>query len=337
MSALPARSLYFTGPESVAIKEDPIPDPDDQQLLVRTERSFISSGTELLIYRGEAPADVEADETIDALDGTLSYPLQYGYAAVGEVVAAGTAVADEWIGRRVFAFHPHESHFLATPDEVVPVDLSPDRAVLTANAEAAVSFVMDGQPKVGERVAVLGQGVVGLLTTAFLSSFPLGRLTTVDHYEHRRSVSRQLGADESLPTDAALTERVDGAHADGADLSFEVSGNPSALDDAIQATGYAGRVIVASWYGTKPVELDLGGRFHRSHLRIQSSQVSRIDPDHAGRWDKDRRLALVHELLSGVDPDALITDEFPIERAGEAYDKLDSSPESTLGVVLTYE
>jgi 2-desacetyl-2-hydroxyethyl bacteriochlorophyllide A dehydrogenase len=334
---MPARSLYFSGPEAVSIEERQVPDPSDDQLLVRTERSFISSGTELLIYRDEAPADIQTDETIDALDGTLSYPLQYGYAAVGRVAATGTAVADDWEGRRVFAFHPHESHFVATPEEVVPVDLSPNRAVLTANAEAAVNFVMDGQPKIGERVTVFGQGVVGLLTTAFLASFPLGHLTTVDCYEHRRAVSRRLGADESLPTGAPITEQVDGTHVDGADLSFEVSGNPDALDDAIQATGYAGRVIVASWYGTKPVELDLGGQFHRSHVRVRSSQVSHIDPDHAGRWDKDRRLAVVQDLLDDVDPDALITDEFPIERAGEAYDELDSSPASTLGVVLTYD
>jgi 2-desacetyl-2-hydroxyethyl bacteriochlorophyllide A dehydrogenase len=337
MSRVPARSLFFSGPESVAVEERPVPDPDDDQLLVETERSFISSGTELLIYRDEAPADVQTDETIDALDGTLSYPLQYGYAAVGRVTATGAAVDDDWLDRRVFAFHPHESHFLATPAEVVPTDLSPERAVLTANAEAAVNFVMDGRPKIGERVTVFGQGVVGLLTTAFLSSFPLGRLTTVDCYEHRRAVSRRLGADEALPTDAPVVERVDGQHADGADLSFEVSGNPDALDDAIQATGYAGRVVVGSWYGTKAVELDLGGQFHRSHVRVRSSQVSHIDPDHAGRWDKERRLALVHDLLDDVDPDTLITDEFPIERAGEAYDELDSSPESTLGVVLTYD
>ena len=334
---MPARSLYFSGPESVVVEEGSVPEPDDDQLLVRTERSFISSGTELLLYRDEAPSDIRADETIDALDGTLSYPLQYGYAAVGRVAETGAAVADDWLGRRVFAFHPHESHFLATPTAVVPVDLSPERAVLLANAEAAVNFVMDGQPKIGERVAVFGQGVVGLLTTAFLSSFPLDELVTVDCYEHRRSVSRAFGADESLAASADVAARVDGHDADGADLTVEVSGNPDALDEAIRATGYAGRVVVGSWYGTKSVELDLGGQFHRSHVRVRSSQVSRIDPDHSGRWDKDRRLALVRELLTGIDPAPLVTDEVPIERASEAYEALDSAPETTLGVALTYD
>lgn len=334
---MPARSLYFSDPRAVTIEETEIPDPDANQLLVRTERSAISSGTELLIYRDEAPEDIQTDTTIDALDGTLSFPLQYGYAAVGRVEETGTAVADDWEGQRVFAFHPHESHFLATPEEVIPVDLPPDKAALLANAEAAVNFVMDGRPRIGERVAVFGQGVVGLLTTAFLSSFPLEQLTTVDCYEHRRNVSERLGADESLPAGADVGEHIDGKQTNGADVTFEVSGNPDALDDAIRATGYAGRVIVGSWYGTKPVHLDLGGEYHRSHVRIRSSQVSQIDPDHVGRWDKDRRFDLVCSLLSDMAIDDLITHEFPVEQADQAYEQLDSAPESTLGVVLTYD
>jgi 2-desacetyl-2-hydroxyethyl bacteriochlorophyllide A dehydrogenase len=334
---MPARSLYFLGPETVTVEERPVPDPDDDQLLVRTERSAISSGTELLIYRDKAPGDIKTDETIDALDGTLSYPLQYGYSAVGKVVATGRTVDDAWEGRRVFAFHPHESHFLATPEEVVPVDLPPDRAALLANAEAAVNFVMDGRPRIGERVAVFGQGVVGLLTTTFLSSFPLERLVTVDCYDHRRSVSQSLGADEAVGASADVSACFDADHIDGADLTFEVSGDPDALNDAIKTTGYAGRVIVGSWYGNKPVNLDLGGAYHRSHVRVRSSQVSRVDPDHLGRWDKDRRFALVRDLLTDVDVDSIVTDEFPVERADEAYDQLDTAPESTLGVMLTYD
>jgi 2-desacetyl-2-hydroxyethyl bacteriochlorophyllide A dehydrogenase len=332
-----ARSLYFDGPRSVSVEHDPVPEPDDDQLLVETERSAISPGTELLIYRDEVSGDLETDETIGALDGTLSYPLQYGYSAVGVVTDTGTTVDSDWVGRRVFAFHPHESHFLATPAEVFPVELSLDRAVLIANAEAAVNFVMDGRPRVGERVAVFGQGVVGLLTTAFLSSFPTEELLTIDRYERRRSLSRSLGADESVPPSADYIRHLDGEHTDGADLSIEVSGAPDALNDALQATGYAGRIIVGSWYGTKPVQLELGGEYHRSHIRVRSSQVSQIDPDHAGRWDKDRRLDTVCDMLADVDPDNILTDEYPVEQAERAYDQLASSPESTAGVVLTYE
>ncbi|WP_424017261.1 zinc-binding dehydrogenase [Halorientalis pallida] len=332
-----ARSLYFTGPREVTVRERPVPDPDPDQVRVRTERSAISPGTELLLYRDEAPADIEIDETIDVLDGTLSYPLQYGYAAVGRVTATGANVDGDWEGRRVFAFHPHESHFLATPSELIPVDQPAERATLLANAEAAVNFVMDGRPRVGDRVVVFGQGVVGLLTTAVLSEFPLGELVTVDPYERRRDLSERLGADTTVADAAALDERIATDHVDGADLTFELSGNPDALDDAIDATGYAGQVIVGSWYGNKPATLHLGGEFHRSHVRVRSSQVSRIDPDHAGRWDKDRRLSLVRDLLAEVDVSALFSHEFPVERADDAYELLDGSPERALGVLLTYQ
>ena len=333
MTRTPARTLYFTDPREVTVRERSVPDPDAGQVRVRTERSAISSGTELLVYRNEVPSDIEIDETIDALDGTLSYPLQYGYAAVGRVTAVGHSVDPDWEGRRVFAFHPHESHFLASPEDIVPVDYDPRRAALLANAEAATNFVMDGQPRIGEQVAVFGQGTLGLLTTALLAQFPLETLVTVDRYERRRAVSEALGADVSVDSTAAVEEHLGG---DGADITFEVSGNPNALEDAIGVTGYAGQVIVGSWYGAKPATLELGGEYHRSHIRVRSSQVSRVDPDHAGRWDKDRRLDLVRRRLAGLETDRIVTHEFPVERAGEAYELLGDSPEEAICVLLTY-
>lgn len=329
---MPARRLYFTDTREVTVREEPVPDPGTEEVRVRTERSAISTGTELLVYRNEVPANVEIDETIDALDGTLSYPLQYGYSAVGTVTAVGADVDPGWEGRRVFAFQPHASHFLAAPADLVPVEYGPRRAALLANAEAAANFVMDGRPRVGERVAVLGQGTVGLLTTALLAQFPLEALVTVDRHARRRAVSEALGADAAVDSTAAAAEHL----GDGTDVTVEVSGNPDALEAAIDLTGYAGQVVVGSWYGSKTARLELGGRFHRSHVRVRSSQVSRVDPDHAGRWDKDRRLGMVRRRLAGIDTDRLITHEFPVERAGEAYDLLDETPEEAIGVLLTY-
>ena len=322
------RALYFTGPRSVEVRSKPIPDPDPGEVRVRTERSAISPGTEMLVYRDEVPDDLETDETIDALDGTFSYPLRYGYATVGRVTALGSAVDDAWLDRRVFAFHPHESHFLADPETLVPTTLSPERALLIPNAEAAVNFVMDARPRIGARAAVFGQGPVGLLTTALLSSFPLADLLAVDRHARRRTLSESLGADRAV-TPEALEEDTD--------LTFELSGNPEALDDAISVTGYAGRVIVGSWYGTKRVPLDLGRAYHRSHIRIRSSQVSRIDPDHADRWDKQRRLDVVRSWLRETDLSALFTHEFDVGRADEAYRLLDERPDEAVQVTLRYD
>jgi alcohol dehydrogenase len=190
---------------------------------------------------------------------------------------------------------------------------------------------MDARPRIGARVAVFGQGPVGLLTTALLAEFPLAELVTVDCYEKRRSLSRSLGASKSVPP-----EEIDDAIGDP-DITFELSGNPAALDNAIDMTGFAGQVIIGSWYGTKDVSLDLGGEFHRSHLRIQSSQVSRLDPDHADRWDKDRRMEYVRSWLSDTDLSALLTHELEIERGAEAYRLLENSPDEAVQVAFTYD
>lgn len=331
-----ARSVHFTGPREVTVREHPVPDPSAGELRFESIVSAISPGTELLVYRGEVPNGPPADATIDALDESLEYPVQYGYATVGRVTAVGEGVSADWSGELVFAFHPHASHGIAAPEDVrrVPEPCPPERAAFLANVEAATSFVMDGRPRIGEEIAVFGQGVVGLLTTALLAEFPLSGLVTVEPHGSRRELSEQLGADESLPPDCQIAPAFDTD--DGADLTFELSGNPEALDAAVDATGYAGRLVVGSWYGDRRTDLDLGGRFHRSHIRIRSSQVSSVDPDHAGRFTKDRRFELVWQLLRTVEPHRLVTHRLPVERAPEAYRLLDQSPDETVQVLLTY-
>ena len=338
---MPAKSLFFTGPEEVAVRREPIPDPPEGEVLVETEVSAISPGTELLIYRGEAPVELAADEEIDALSGGLDFPLAYGYAAVGRVTAVGAGVGDDWQGRRVFAFHPHRSHVTTAPENLValPPDCPPEVAAFLANAECAVNFAMDGRPTVGERVAVFGQGVVGLLTAALLAEYPLAELLTVDLHERRRELGEQFGADETLsPEEDDVVDRLRGEDRPrGPDLAYELTGDPGALDTAVAASGFHTRLIVGSWYGSKPATLDLGGRFHRDRVRLQSSQVSTVAPPFRGRWSKKRRLDVAIDLLTYLDPTGLITHRFPVERAAEAYRLLDERPEDAVQVLLTYD
>jgi len=331
------RSLYFTGPRTVAVERESAPDPAPDEVLVEARVSAVSSGTELLIYRGEVPRGLAADETIDALDGDLTYPLKYGYATVGDVVAVGAEVDDAWRGRTVFAFNPHESHFTADPSALVtvPEDLSPAAAALLPTAETATTLVMDGRPRVGERVVVFGAGMVGLVTTSVLADFPLERLTVVEPVAHRRETAATLGADETLtPAEATMVgERGDPA---GADLAFELSGQPATLDDAIDAVGYDGRIVVGSWYGRKRAEADLGGFFHRNRVDISSSQVSTLAPALRGRWTKARRLGVAWERLREVATERLVTHRIDFESAPEAYRLLDDGPKNALQVLLTY-
>lgn len=336
--------LVFARPRSVAAVAEALPGPAAGQVLVRTVVSAISAGTELLIYRGQAPVELPADETIAALAGSLAFPLRYGYAAVGHVTAGGDGVDPAWIGRLVFAFQPHASHFVAAVEDVlaVPPDLTAEEAALLPTMETAVNLLLDGAPLVGEQVLVFGQGVVGLLTTALLARLPLASLVTADTIARRRELGLGLGARVSL--DPGTADFLEAARAalqgerpgGGADLAYELSGNPAALDQAIAATGYGGRVVIGSWYGRKRVELDLGGSFHRSHMLLIASQVSRVAPALSGRWNSRRRLSVAWEMLRLVRPARLITHRYPIERAADAYALLDTGPERALQVLLTY-
>jgi 2-desacetyl-2-hydroxyethyl bacteriochlorophyllide A dehydrogenase len=336
--------LYFTGPHQVALEREPLPSPSFGQILVQAIISAISPGTELLIYRGLAPADLAKDNTISSLAGDFSFPLKYGYAVVGRVLEVGRGVAPGWEDRLVFAFHPHESHFLATPDELLrlPNGLAPEDAVFFPNMETAVTFLLDGQPLLGEQVAVFGQGIVGLLLTALLSRWPLSSLVTLDLYPKRRQLSEELGAHVSLdPSEADAPERLYGylqgtGPYPGADLSYEISGNPAALDQAIAATGFSGRVVIGSWYGLKRSDLNLGGRFHRSRVRLIGSQVSSIAPELTGRWNNTRRYHATWQMLAQIQPARFITHRVPIEQAAQAYELIDRHPEDVIQVILTY-
>jgi 2-desacetyl-2-hydroxyethyl bacteriochlorophyllide A dehydrogenase len=343
--SLTAHVLYFTAPYQVTTRQEELLPPAPGQVLVQTLVSAISPGTELLIYRGQAPADMPTDETLPSLSGALTFPLKYGYGAVGRVMAVGSSAEQPWQGRLVFAFEPHASYFLSAPTALhpVPESLSADEAVFLPNMETAVNFLMDGHPLIGERVVVFGQGVVGLLTAALLLRLPLSRLITVDRYPFRRERSLELGVHVSLDAGqddilARLQACLQAEQAAaGADLTYELSGNPAALDQAIAVTGFNGRVVIGSWYGQKRADLNLGGRFHRSRIRLISSQVSTIAPEWGGRWTKARRLHVAWEMLQHVRPAHLITHRFPLEQAGQAYALLDQHPEEAIQVLFTYE
>ncbi|WP_136686540.1 zinc-dependent alcohol dehydrogenase [Halorhabdus amylolytica] len=331
-------SLYFTGPEAVELRERSV-EYSAEEVLIETRVSAISPGTELLIYRGEAPGDLPADKTLDALDGDLSYPLRYGYAAVGDVIETGSAVDTSWLGRTVFAFNPHETVFSATPSALVPVPdgTGPEEMVMYPTVETATTLVLDGAPRIGERVVVFGAGAIGLCTIGLLASFPLSELVVVDPLAGRRKRARQLGADTAIaPNEYTETRWNDAAGPEGFDLLYELSGAPSALDDALAVSGYDSRIVVGSWYGTKSPTPDLGGDFHRDRVSIESSQVSTIAPELRGRWSFDRRTEVTLENLASLPVDSLVTHRIPFEDAPSAYRRLDNHSENALQILLTY-
>jgi len=333
------RTVYFVGPRQAVVREESLPAPASGQMLVKTTLSAISSGTEMLVYRGQFPGGLSVDESIPALKGDFHFPLCYGYAAVGCVTDLGKDVPDHWLGRPVLSFQPHTTHFLATPETVFPLPegLPAESACFLPNTETAVNLVQDGAPLLGENIMVFGQGSVGLLTAALLSQFPLHTLVTADLYPCRREASLALGVTASLDSNAPdFNERLRALFPDGADLTYELSGAPATLNLAISATRFSGRLVVGSWYGNKPVQLDLGGTFHRSRIRLISSQVSSIAPELTGRWNKSRRFEVAWQALRLIQPEKWITHRFAHENAAEAYALLDHSPLETIQVILEY-
>jgi len=333
------KTVYFTAPGQVELREESMPAPAPEQVLVKTICSAISPGTEMLVYRGQFPRDLPVDESIPALSGQFQYPFCYGYACVGRIVKIGEAVEQSWGDRLVFSFQPHTSHFVTTPNLLFPLpeDVSPESACLLPNMETAVNLVQDAAPILGERALVFGQGIVGLLTAALLADFPLASLVTCDRYPLRREASLSLGVTAALDPNAAdFRERLREVLPSGADLSVELSGFPAALDDAIAMTGFGGRVVIGSWYGEKKAALDLGGAFHRSRIRLISSQVSTIAPELRGRWDKARRFQVAWGALERIHPEKWITHRFPLDEFKEAYRLLDEKPQETIQVILQH-
>ncbi len=338
-------AIIFEKPYTVTLKKETLPAPEDREVLVKTKFSAISAGSELLVYRGQIPPGLPADTTIKALSKPFHYPLKYGYVSVGEVVAVGPDINRQWQGRRIFSFQPHESHYTAEIDDImtIPARLDMLDALFLPNMETAVNFIMDGRPVIGEHVCIFGQGVVGLLTTALLAQFPLHQLVTFDRYATRRRASLEVGADSAWdPDDPAVTDnsagtsRLDSA-AGPADLVYELSGNPQALNQAIQMAGFGARIVLGSWYGNQAAQLNLGGQFHRNRIRLISSQVSTLPPQFSARWTNKRRIDIAWKMIRKLNPTPLITHQFPLSRAKEAYELLDKNPQEAIQVIFTYE
>lgn len=320
-------AVWFEAPRQVRVRAEPVPRLRSGEVLVRTRVSAISVGTELAAYRGRLDPGMARDDTLPALrEGGFRFPFRYGYASVGTVEDRAEDVPRDAppSGRRVFAFVPHQSVFPIAAESLEPVpDGVPDeRAALFPYLETAVNLALDGAPRVGDRVVVVGQGVLGLTLTGLLARFPLGSLVSVEPRPGRRQRSRELGARRSFAPEvaAAAVRRV---LPQGADLVFEVSGAGAALDAAIGFAAREGRVIAGSWLAGGATELDLGGWFHRGRIRIVSSQVSRLPPL-GPAWSVRRRRETAWSLLRTIPLETLVTDRFPLARAAEAYRRLDA-------------
>jgi len=303
----------------VEIRELPAPRPGAGEVLVRTVCSGISGGTERLVYRGEVPDDLALDDTIDALGGTFSYPFAYGYACVGEVAESGQAV---------FAFHPHQDVFAAPAGDLIPLPpVDPASATLLPLVETALQVTLDAGNGYRDRVIVLGAGVLGVLTGLLLQRAGW-RPLIAEPLAWRSDVAGRLGVTTVAPEDLANEE---------VPLVIDASGNPDAPAMALNLLAHEGTLLIASWFGTKPVVLPLGGAFHRRRLVIRSTQVSTVPARLSGTWSRSRRQQESVALLPELPLAELCTHVFDFGDAAEAFRAVDEGKPGLMHAVLNYD
>ena len=319
-----ARAFWLVEPGSGEIHSVILPDPGVGEVLVRTLVSGISRGTEALVFRGGVPESQYAVMRAPFQEGDFPAPVKYGYLNVG-VVDEGP---EDLLGRRVFTLYPHQTAFVVPVDavSVVPDDVPSRRAVLAGTVETAVNALWDARPLVGDRVAVVGAGMVGLCVARLLTGIPGVTTTVVDTDAARAEVAESLGASFASPADAPTD----------LDLVVHASGTSAGLQLSLDVLGADGVVTDLSWYGDAPVELALGGRFHSARLGIRASQVGEIAEARRSRRTHADRMALALRLLADPFFDALLSGESAFDELPELMGKLASGSLPALCHTVAY-
>ena len=290
------------------------------QVLVRAIYSGISRGTESLVFKGEVPESQYQAMRAPFQEGTFPGPVKYGYASVGEVQE--NEGGNDLEGRTVFCLYPHQDVYHVPVSEVtlVPEAVPAGRAVLAASMETAVTIVWDARPTAGDRIVVIGAGVVGLLVAWLCRQVPGTTVTIVDVNAERLSVAEALQV-------AFCIQPTEGVEAD---LVIHASGDPDGLRSGLVVAGMESTIIEASWYGSRSVSLPLGEDFHSRRLTLKSSQVGRVPPARASRWSRARRMKLALELLRAPELDVLITGESDFAELPIVLARLSAEPSAAL-------
>lgn len=320
-----ARAVWYARKGTVELRAAPLPRPQPDQATVRTLFSGISRGTERLVFNGEVGRSEWERMRCPNQEGAFPFPVKYGYCATG-VVEVGPG---ELLGRTVFCLHPHQDHFNAAVASLVPVPeaVPARRATLTANMETALNALWDSGAGPGDRIVVVGAGVVGLLVAALAARMPGADVTSVDVDETRRPLAQALGATFAQPAEAP----------GDADIVFHASATAAGLNTAIDCAGFEGTIVEMSWYGDKPVQVGLGGAFHSRRLKLVSSQVGHVAASHRPRWTHRRRVEAAAGLLAAMPAlDALVAEEIAFEDAARELPRILGPGSRGLAPVIRY-
>ena len=318
------RAFWISAPGRGELRSRELARRGPGDVLVRALASGISRGTESLVFHGHVPESQYAAMRCPFQEGDFPAPVKYGYASVGLVEAGPGAL----VGRRVFCLHPHQDRYVVAAEAVLPVpDAVPDaRAVLAANMETAVNGLWDAAPRLGDRIAVVGAGVVGALMAALAARLPGTRVELVDIDAGRAHLAAALGCRFARPEAAS----------GDADLVVHASGSAEGLATALSLAGFEATVIEMSWYGDRPVAAPLGEAFHAKRLALRSSQVGAVAPARRARWSRRQRLALALELLADPVFDRLLTGSSSFADLPRTMARLADDPRGALCHVVRY-
>ncbi|KFC66718.1 2-desacetyl-2-hydroxyethyl bacteriochlorophyllide A dehydrogenase [Bosea sp. LC85] len=319
-----ATALWYVAPRECALNTVTVPPAGPGDCLVRTLWSGISRGTERLVFEGRVPPSEHERMRAPFQEGAFPFPVKYGYCAVGQVEAGPADI----VGKTVFGLHPHQNRFVAPRERltIVPDAVPARRAVLAANMETALNAHWDAASGPGDRIVIVGGGVLGLLVAWIAAGIPGADVTLVDIDPGRATLAGQLGFGFAQP-DAAP---------ENADLVFHASASAPGLATAITAAGLEARIVELSWYGEGAVPAPLGGAFHSKRLQIVSSQVGQVSPSRRSRWDYARRAQAAMALLADERLDGLITQEIPFAGAPAQLPGVLSADWRGLAAVLRY-
>jgi threonine dehydrogenase-like Zn-dependent dehydrogenase len=320
-----ARALWYVAPGRVDLWEESVAPLGPGEARVRTLWSGVSRGTERLILAGRVPVSEHARMRAPAQQGAFPFPVKYGYAAVGTVEDG----PDELAGRTVFALVPHADVFTAATEALVPVPASvpPRRAVLAANMETALNGLWDGGVGPGDRVAVIGAGLVGCLVASLAARIAGTEVTLVDILPERAAVAEALGCRFTVPEDCP----------GDCDVVFHASASAPGLAAALAAAGAEAAIVEMSWYGEGTVAAPLGGAFHSQRLRLVGSQVGSVSPSRRPRWDYRRRLGKALDLLDDPRLDVLLDTEIAFADLPRRLPAALAAGGGALGVVVRYD
>lgn len=329
-----AAAFWITGPTEGSLREERLPPCGHDDLLVQTLRSAISKGTELLVYTNRVPSSQYQLMACPHMDGAFPFPVKYGYCNVGRVERGPRTLA----GRRVFSLFPHQSRFVLPAADAVPIpdDVPTERAVMAASMETAINATWDSGVKVGDRVAVVGLGVIGGLVAYLVNAIPGTEVTAFDVNPDRRSLAGRLGLGFAHQPPAGALQPAESGEVAAYDLVFHASASGAGLQTALALCGVETRIIELSWYGDREISLGLGGVFHSRRLQLVSSQVGRIPAAQQSRWTHHRRLALALALLCDPLLDCFLSGQSPFAQLPETMARLVADPDRTLCHAIVY-